>query len=68
VTKMLKIVVCVSSSFFSESPVSVKLTDGKIATGTKGPVIEAVNYSDRCALEEAGMRRCRSYSGNGRPA
>lgn len=52
-TKMLKIVVCVSSSFFSESPVSVKLTDGKIETGTKGPVIEAVNYSDRCALEEA---------------
>lgn len=51
--KMLKIVVCVSSSFHPEVPLIVKLTDGRITTSVKGPQIEVVNYADRCALEEA---------------
>lgn len=52
-TRKLKIIVCVSSCFHPELPVNAKLTDGGVVTDSKGPIIETVNYSDRCALEEA---------------
>lgn len=49
----MKIVACLSSHFHPELPVKIKLNDGTIETDCRGPAIEAVNYSDRCALEEA---------------
>ena len=51
--KKIKIVVCLSSSFHPELPIDIKLNAGRIETDPKGPVTEAINYSDRCALEEA---------------
>lgn len=51
--KKLKVAVCVSSAFHPELPVKVTLKDGRIETDTKGPTVEAVSCTDRCALEEA---------------
>lgn len=52
-SKLLQIVVCISSAFHSERPVKIKLKDETVATDTAGPSIEMVNDADRCALEEA---------------